>query len=152
MSSISSSRNVSHAKYSEWEGIHTPHCCGIRMYLLFVFVLLALGGQGAWQWYFTSDKSFTWTQPSWVMSPKVVTWLAFGSISEPKIKEAFAWGWLCPCSTLRVSIPPQEATEWGGTCLPEPTGGQWQVCVWHRARPAHPLRTASLKITFCPCP
>lgn len=38
---------------------YTPHYCGIRMYLPFVFVLLAFGDQGAWQWYFTSDKSFT---------------------------------------------------------------------------------------------
>uniref|UniRef100_A0A8B9ZBY2 Myogenic factor n=1 Tax=Buteo japonicus TaxID=224669 RepID=A0A8B9ZBY2_9AVES len=38
---------------------YTPHQRGIRKYLPFVFMLLALGGQGAWKWYFTSDKSFS---------------------------------------------------------------------------------------------
>lgn len=38
---------------------YTPHWHGTRMYLSLVFMLLALGGQGTWKWYFTSDKSFT---------------------------------------------------------------------------------------------
>lgn len=96
-----------------------PHQRGIRKYLPFVFMLLALGGQGAWKWYFTSDKSFSWTQPSLVMSPKVTTWLLFGSVSLLRTREASLRDGPVLAAHRGAASPPKgfRESEVGPTCL-----------------------------------